>query len=99
MSDIKTSLEFIYPLLSDSGIYLVEDLHTSYWSKYEGGYGRKKNFFNYVSELVDGLHSAYHQIPDRHPQISQNLTAIHIYDSVVVFEKNKRFVPKHMVYK
>lgn len=99
MNDIKTSLEFIYPSLSEGGIYLIEDLHTAYWAKYQGGFRRKNNFFNYVSELVEDIHSSYHQISGQHPQISQALTGIHIYDSVVVLEKNKRFEPRHMIYK
>ena len=98
MSDIKTSLEFLYPLLSDGGIYLIEDLHTAYWSKYEGGLGRKRNFFNYVADLTDDLHSAYHQSPSKYPEISKDLTGIHIYDSIVVFEKHQKFEPRHMVY-
>ena len=33
---------------SENGIYLCEDLHTSYWPDYGGGYKRRNSFIAFV---------------------------------------------------
>lgn len=36
-SDIVRSFGRYFPSLSEGGLYVVEDMHTSYWKKFEGG--------------------------------------------------------------
>jgi hypothetical protein len=36
MSHIRATFEHLYPRMSSSGVYMVEDLHTAYWDEYEG---------------------------------------------------------------
>ncbi len=36
-SDILKSFSRYFPFLNDGGIFVVEDLHTSYWQEFEGG--------------------------------------------------------------
>jgi len=38
------SFEELFPHVNDGGVYLVEDLHTSYWNDYQGGYHTKGTF-------------------------------------------------------
>ena len=38
MKDIIVSLESLFPMLNDGGVYMIEDLHTAYWRKFGGGY-------------------------------------------------------------
>jgi hypothetical protein len=33
----KISFDVLFPLVSDDGLYLCEDLHTSYWKEFQGG--------------------------------------------------------------
>lgn len=37
-----TSLTALFPFVKSGGLYIIEDLHTSYWKEY-GGYGSKEN--------------------------------------------------------
>ncbi|QEL17474.1 class I SAM-dependent methyltransferase [Limnoglobus roseus] len=37
MSHLRATFDFLYPKISKSGVYMVEDLHTAYWDEYEGG--------------------------------------------------------------
>lgn len=39
------SFEFLYPRISTSGVYMVEDTHTNYWEEWEGGYKKNKYFY------------------------------------------------------
>jgi hypothetical protein len=44
MHHICSSLNFLFPLLSNGGIYMIEDLHTAYSRGYGGGYRSKSNW-------------------------------------------------------
>ena len=95
MSHINASLDFLFPYLSNGGIYLVEDLHTCYWATFEGGYRSRKSFFETIMVLIDDMHRWYHLHSLKKPSISKNCTGIHIHDSIVVLEKNKTYMPQH----
>ena len=95
MKHIKKSLSILFPQLSEGGIYMIEDLHTSYWKRYGGGFRSNLNFFNVVRDLIDDLHHWYHKKPLKIKDVSKNCSAIHIHDSIVVLEKNKVFAPTH----
>lgn len=95
MEHIRASLKILFPLLSDGGIYMIEDLHTSYWKQFGGGYGSEGNFFSYVRDLIDDLHRWYHKSGTKQADVSRSCSGIHIHDSLVVLEKNKTFPPVH----
>lgn len=87
--DQTASFETLFPLLSDGGLYVIEDLHTSYWPGFfRGGYRRKGTGIELVKSLVDDMHGAWHK--RRHRDIG----AIHLYDSIVFIEKRKSEEPK-----
>lgn len=85
--DIITTFQKIYPLMHKNGIYLVEDLHTAYWPKYGGGLKKDGTFMEFTKGCLDKL-NAYHSKGAIEPDhITTNTFGIHVYDSVVVFEK------------
>ncbi len=45
MNHIKSSIKYLFPHLREGGIYMVEDLHTSYWRSFGGGLRSRNNFF------------------------------------------------------
>jgi hypothetical protein len=98
MSDIKNSFIYIFPQLRDGGIYMIEDLHTSYWDNYEGGFDNKNNFYNFLRELIDDMHHWYHENNQKYSEISNFISSIHIYDSVVIFEKKLVSKPKSVIF-
>jgi hypothetical protein len=82
------TFEEVYPRLTDNGVYLVEDVHTSYWKRYGGGHRREGTFIEYAKALVDQL-NAWHS---REPgfvvdEFTRTTRSMHFYDSVVVFER------------
>jgi hypothetical protein len=95
MDHIRASLEFLYPQLSEGGVYMVEDLHTAFWRGFGGGINSKNNFFRFIDRLVNDMHAWYHKGARNLPLISMHCTGIHIHDSIVVLEKNKVFKPTH----
>jgi hypothetical protein len=81
--------------LKDGGIYLCEDLHTSYWPAFGGGYRLPHTFIEYTKQLIDQLH-AWHS-PDQRLGVDKHTLstfAVHYYDSVIVIEK-RAMKPPH----
>lgn len=95
MDHIKKSFDYLFPKLSYGGIYMVEDLHTAFWSSYGGGYKSKNSFFSFCSTMVDDMHHWYHSRGMKHPHLANSCSAIHIHDSIAVFEKSKVYAPTH----
>lgn len=87
-----TSIETLFPMLNEGGVYLVEDCHTSYWDEYDGGRGREGTFIEWVKTRLDDLHG-YHQKDAVDPVWTRQVDGIHVYDSVVVLDKQTRFAP------
>jgi hypothetical protein len=88
--------EEIYDHINEDGVYLCEDLHTSYWSEYGGGYKKSDTFIEYSKNFIDMLHA--HHMKDDHVndvfKRFRNVTkSVHYYDSVVVLEKGKNPPP------
>jgi len=96
-----TTFEEVYPHISPTGVYLVEDTHTNYWPKYNEGV--KESFIQYARGLTDLLH-AWHVDKENHhrfalphnlregtlkvPDFTLQTRCINFYDSVVVFQKH-----------
>lgn len=95
MDHIVSTLRTLFPHLNNSGVYLIEDLHTAYWNGYGGGISSKNNFFNIIRDVVDDIHHWYHGEGLREEMISNSCSAIHIHDSIVVLEKNTVYRPVH----
>lgn len=88
------TFEELYPFVADDGIYLCEDLHTSYWPEWGGGLRRSGTFIEYAKQLVDALNGFYIKPPGRVPAtITQSAHSLHFYDSVMVVEKQRRDAP------
>ncbi|WP_170106763.1 class I SAM-dependent methyltransferase [Rhodovulum imhoffii] len=95
MEHVSKSLQVLFPKLSTPGLYLVEDLHTAYWPKYGGGLDAPTNFFNIVKPLADDMHAWLHEGPAKVPGIGNAITGIHLYDSMLILEKDEVHPPAH----
>ena len=87
------SFNLMYHRLQPHGIYMVEDTHTSYKSKYGGGLNKDGTFIETVKPMIDLLHANFSdEIPAT--QFAKTTESISFYDSIVVFERKpqeKRF--------
>jgi hypothetical protein len=82
------TFEKVYPHLKNGGVYLCEDVHTSYWKDYQGGYHHSDSFIEYSKQCIDLL-NAYHirEQTDISLDFRRNTFCISFYDSVVVIDK------------
>lgn len=93
------------PALKDGGCYMVEDVHTNYWLKHVDS---EDTFIDLSKQMVDMLHEPYLDRKETHfrhghseavkqlqlSYLAANLAGIAFYDSIVVFDKKKRYLPK-----
>jgi hypothetical protein len=83
------SFEELWPALNDGGVYIAEDLHTSYWAEFGGGYKREGTFVEYAKDIIDQQNAWHARTGDglEMTDISRSVRGMHIYDSVIVFDK------------
>ena len=91
--------------LNDGGCYIVEDTHTSYWSDWVDSL---ETFIEFSKRAVDLLHEPYvgrvglefwdggaEALEEaRLTYLSANLSCVSFYDSIVVFDKKARSLPR-----
>ncbi len=92
---IRASLDVLYPLVSEGGLYMIEDLHACYWRSYGGGYRRPGTFLETVKTMIDDIHHWYHDQGEHIPATAGHLGAIHVYASMVLLEKMTVSPPRH----
>lgn len=86
------TFEEMFDFVKDDGLYLCEDLHTSYWWGWGGGFGRGVSFIDYTKRLIDAL-NAYHATNSDDLQVSKftnSAYSITYYDSIIVIEKRQK---------
>lgn len=88
-----TTFKILFPLLKNGGIYVIEDLETSYWPDFGGDSSDLNNpntAMNYFKSLADGLHYRELLKPDYVPTyFDQNIVAIHFYHNLIFVYKGK----------
>lgn len=98
MAQQIATFEEMFAAVRSGGVYLVEDLHTSYWQEYGGGYRSPGSFVEYAKDLIDHLHGWHGR--GGAPAVTdytRQIRGMHVYDSVIVFDKAT--VPEPTVYK
>jgi len=85
------SYEELFDYVKENGVYLCEDLHTSYWIRFGGGYKRKGTFIEYSKNFIDHI-NAYHseQKGLAVTKFTDSVDSLHFYDSILVIEKKKK---------
>lgn len=96
MGQQLATFDVMYPLVKEDGVFLIEDLHTSYWDEYGGGYRRPRTFMRRAKQLTDQL-NAWHSHDSRLvvDDFTRTTRSMHFYDSIVVFEKGHVVEPHH----
>ena len=95
-----TTLQKVWPHITQGGVYLCEDTHTNYWPEYGGGMTNHTTFLNYSKLITDTMNREYYRGQDLHPNNTifadyyKEVVGMHYYDSIVVLDKNQRSATK-----
>lgn len=87
---VRTSLRTLFPLLSDSGLYVIEDLHASYWPSFGGGLRRSSSSIEALKRTIDLLHQPYIGTALQSDVLglaADRLKSVTFYDSIAILEK------------
>lgn len=89
------TFETLFPYISDGGLYVCEDIHTSYRFTHHGGYKLETSFVEYIKDLVDSMH--YKEFGDNSPPtpyglkllgLVKEIKSISFYRQMIVIRKN-----------
>lgn len=84
-----------FPRLAEGGLYIVEDLHTSYWPEFGGGFRAPQASVEWLKALADAIHADYLR-PEGGPapveaaflrEMNRHIRRVTFHDSVAVVEK------------
>lgn len=91
MAQQIATCEVLLPRVAEDGVYLCEDVCTSYWHKYGGGIGKRGSFIEYSKKLIDALNAWHSEEPARLAvsDFTRSTRSITYYDSVVVVERGR----------
>jgi 23S rRNA U2552 (ribose-2'-O)-methylase RlmE/FtsJ len=89
----------LFPHVSLNGVYLCEDVHTSYWRDFGGGFRHQNTFIEVMKGLVDQLNAFCTKDPNSFAPstFTRSVASMHFYDSMVVIEKQLRDQPERVV--
>jgi hypothetical protein len=90
MVDLINTFNFLYYKTKENGVYLVEDLHTCYWSEYGGAAYKNDTFIEFSKKHIDELNAYHSRGVIQETEITQTTQCISIYDSIIVYEKRKQ---------
>ena len=90
------TFEELFDKVRNDGVYVCEDLLTSYQLTYGGGHKRRGTFIEYSKDLIDSI-NAYHseQRSLKVNSFTRSADSLHFYDSMLVIEKRPREKPYH----
>ena len=85
-----TTFDEMFDSLSDGGVYCCEDLCTSYWSEYEGGYGRENTFVEFSKGLIDYINAFQNRSGQPHiNRYTTQIKSISYFNTIAFFEKQE----------
>lgn len=87
VSHVNKTFQFMFPKLSNNGIYFIEDVHASYYKTHGGGLNAKSTIVNVAKDLIDSIHAEYTKGLKEPDYFTENLKCMSVYDSIIVFEK------------
>lgn len=90
--------EELFSYIDKNGVYLCEDLHTSYWPEWGGGYKKRGTFIEYSKNFIDYI-NAWHSVQKSKlsvTELTKSIHSLHYYDSILVIEKRPVEQPVHL---
>ncbi|SFP93917.1 class I SAM-dependent methyltransferase [Parafilimonas terrae] len=85
-----TTFKTLFDHVKPTGLYVCEDLHTSYWYEYGGGLYNQNSFINFSKKFIDSMHAWYlpRSVQKRYfNNLTTSVRGLHFYDSMLIIEK------------
>ena len=89
---IIETFKILFPKLKDGGLYVIEDLQTSYWEEYGGdsnNLNNPKTAMNFLKSLTDCMNNQEFLIPNyEQSYYDKKIMSMHFYHNLVFIYKN-----------
>ena len=91
------TFDALFAWIADDGVYICEDLHTSYWSDFGGGHRAPGSYIEYSKRWIDSL-NAWHsrEASLQVDEVTRRAWSLHYYDSMLVIEKRLMQPPESL---
>ncbi len=89
--------EELFGRIDENGVYICEDLHTSYFAGAGGGYKRRGTFIEYSKDFIDYIHAWHSKSDSLQPtEFTRSAYSLHYYTSMLVIEKRPMEQPQSL---
>ena len=92
----RTSYEALFPLLSDGGAYIIEDMQTAYYGHFEGGLRRKGTAIEFLKDKIDAMHRHFLVHGRNRSDAIPEIESIQFFDSLAAIRKKRQLPRSHM---
>ncbi|WP_276367529.1 class I SAM-dependent methyltransferase [Chryseolinea sp. H1M3-3] len=100
-SHVIHSFKRFFPALKDGGVYVIEDVQTSYWMDYGGDSTNLQNpntIMTFFKSLTDGLNHTEFIKPGYEPSyFDMNITSIHFYHNLIFICKGRNMEESNLI--
>ncbi|MFD5433009.1 hypothetical protein ACFWJ4_12685 [Kitasatospora sp. NPDC127067] len=92
--DVIAAFGALFPHVVPGGLYVIEDLQTSYWPGYGGSserLGDPTTSMGFLKQLLDGLNHEEHEPPTAHRPsgTDRTLAGAHFYHNLAILDKGR----------
>jgi len=89
------TFEEMFNHIKEDGIYLCEDIHTSYIDAFHGGYKKKSTFVEYSKNFIDYINAWHSESKSTFSvtDFTRSVYGLHFYTGMVLIEKRKMKEP------
>jgi len=89
---VRISFDTLFPLLASDGVYVIEDLQTSYWPEFGGSrcLSDGRTTLGWLKKRVDGLnYEEFLDTPDQAEVFDRSITGMHFYHNLAFIQKGR----------
>lgn len=93
--EVVAAFTQLFPRLNPGGVFIIEDMHTSYWKEYGGSFRRKTSSIEFFKKFIDTLNFHHIRKFGWHSQeeielvskFKESISRVSFFDSVCAVEK------------
>lgn len=97
---VITTFKHLFPKLKTGGIYVIEDVQTSYWPSFFGDSVNLNNLstsMGFFKSLTDGLNFTEFKLDDYQPTYyDKNIVSMHFYHNLIFIHKGQNNEPSNI---
>lgn len=86
----RASFEALFPLLSEGGLYLIEDMQSAYLGHFEGGLRRKGTAIEFLKDKIDAMHRHYVVEGLNRSEAIPEIESIQFFDAIAAVRKRRQ---------